>query len=288
MNTSYITRVTAVVLGCLCLSSCSDEDYLGGHFTADGAGTPLTVTASINAATTPDLNWTEGDQISVTTGYADATSLNRIYVCGSDGKTFTKQGGYDIYVKGNTNIVAFYPYVGSEKAEPNISISTINQNSIVDYLVATAEVSPESPAANLVFDHLMSQLQITITDIPQGESITSYRLAGFDQNASLGTYDLALSLSGVPTSLTGTGTDINEIVLTLLPQNIASDAAVPASLSLIGNVRSYKIDFGDINLQSGQVSSWRCSLTNGVGTLEFVPGGSAWDNSGKGGNVTSE
>ena len=66
-----------------------------------------------------------------------------------------------------------------------------------------------------------------------------------------------------------------------------ADAAVPARLVLVGNIRCFSIDMGDITLSSGETRQGTIDVTNGVGTLEFVPAGTAWTDNGMGGNVTS-
>ena len=84
-----------------------------------------------------------------------------------------------------------------------------------------------------------------------------------------------------------TGNDIRSIDLQLIPQTITADAAVPAQVVLVGSIRSYTIDMGDITLTSGEVRQGTIDVTSGVGTLEFVPAGTAWTDSGIGGSVTS-
>ena len=45
------------------LTACSNDDYLGGHYTTEGAGTILNVTAQTDKA------WADGDIIGIAAGY---------------------------------------------------------------------------------------------------------------------------------------------------------------------------------------------------------------------------
>ena len=279
------------VAACLfLLSSCSDEDYLGGHATTAGAGTQMTVTAQINAPLSPGLSWNENDIIGIAAGYGqyDATARNREYACQADGRTFTQTTGYPIYVKGATDIVAYFPYIGSDGAEPTITLDTRNQSAITDYLFAKAEgVTPQNGGnVNLVFDYALARLNMNIT-VPAGETIHGYRLVGFAQQATVDPYTLDMALEA-PEDLTYEGTDIRNITLRLIPQTVDAESGIDARLVLIGNIRSYSIDMSQTPLVAGQEQQATVDVTNGIGSIEFVPGGSAWTDSGLGGNVASK
>ena len=270
-------------------AACSDDDYLGGHYTEDGAGTQMNVTATINAETNPSLSWQEGDIIGISTGYGayDATARNRGYICQQDGSTFIQSDGNAMYVKGATNITAYYPYIGSDGAEPTITLDTRNQNNITDYLFAKAEgVTPANGSkVNLVFDYALARLQMKFT-VPQGESIKSCRLTGFAQQATVDPYTLNATLNA-PEDLVVTGNNITSLSLKLIPQTIEAMPAVPAQLILVGSIRSYTIDMSDLTFTGGELVQATVDVTSGVGTLEFVPTGAPWSDSGVGGNTNS-
>ena len=274
----------------LLLSSCSDEDYLGGHATTEGAGTLMTVTAQINAQLSPGLSWSADDVIGIATGYGqyDATARNRAYACQADGRTFSPTTGYPIYVKGATDIVAYYPFIGSDGAEPTITLDTRNQSAVTDYLFAKAEgVTPQNGGnVNLVFDYALARLNMNIT-VPAGETIHGYRLVGFAQQATVDPYTLDMTLDA-PEDLVYEGTDIRNITLRLIPQTVDTESGIDARLVLIGNIRSYSIDMSQTPLVAGQEQQATVDVTNGIGSIEFVPGGSAWTDSGLGGNVASK
>lgn len=271
------------------LSGCSDEDYFGGHYVTDGDGALMKVTANINAATAQDLAWAEGDiiGISATYGITDMTARNREYVCQADGMTFTNTTDFPIYVKGTTDIVAYYPFIGTDQAEPVIRLNTTDQNNIEDYLFAKVEgVTPQNGGnVTLNFDYALARVQMSITT-PAGETITGYRLSGLAQQAEVDPYSLEMTLSD-PEDLTGTGTDIRTISLRLIPQTLSAEAAIPARLILIGKNRSYSIDMSGLSLTGGKVTTANIDVTDGTGSIEFVPNGTPWTDSGIGGNVTS-
>ncbi|MBQ7420280.1 MAG: fimbrillin family protein [Prevotella sp.] len=288
-NFKYIFMLP--VAACLCLfSSCSNEDYLGGHATTEGAGTLMNVTAQISAQLNPGMTWSPNDVIGIATGYGlyDATARNREYVCQADGMTFSQASGYPIYVKGTTDIVAYYPFVGSDGAEPTITLDTRDQSQITDFLFAKAEgVTPQNGGkVNLVFDYALARLNIAIT-APAGEQITSCRLTGFAQQATVDPYSLDLTLEA-PEDLviSGNGT-LQNVVLRLIPQTIDLESGVAANLVLVGNIRSYSIDMSELQLAHGADIQANVDVTDGVGSVEFVPVDATWNNSGIGGNVSS-
>ena len=298
MEKNIINKVTRVVKSLLpfylltlllVFSSCSDEDYLGGHYVTDGEGALMNVTAEINAQIAPELAWQEGDIIGIATGYGayDPTARNREYSCLTDGKTFKQTTDYPIYIKGATNIVAYYPFIGSDGAEPAITLNTQDQNNITDYLFAKVEnVMPQNGGnVHLVFDYALARLQIAIT-VPAGETIKSYRLTGFAQQATVDPYTLDMTYEA-PEDLVATGDNIRVISMKLIPQTIAADAAVPAKLILVGTIRSYVIDMSGVELVGGELKQATVDVTSGVGTLEFVPTGAPWTDSGVGGVVNS-
>jgi len=283
----------SIVICCLslgtALTSCSDEDYLGGHYTTDGVGTLMNVTAQVKSEMNPDMTWAAGDVIGIATGYGqnDISARNREYACQADGSTFKHTTGYPMYVKGATNIVAYYPFSGSDGAEPTIELNTTDQSDITNYFLAKAEgVNPQNGGqVNLVFTNALSRLDLTIVT-PAGESIREYRLSGFVQQATVSPYTMEITMSA-PEDLVGKGTDLSNISLTLIPQDAGSNG-VPARLVLVGNIRSYSIDMSGTTLKAGAVQRATVDVTNGIGSIDFVPGGSTWSDSGLGGQVNSK
>ncbi len=271
-------------------SGCSNEDYLGGHASTAGAGTLMNVTAQISAEQDPSLAWNENDVIGIAAGYGqyDATARNRGYVCQNDGRTFVQKTGYSIYVKGQTDIVAYYPFVGAEGAEPTLTLDTRDQSKIQDYLFAKAEnINPQNGAnVNLVFDYALARLTISIK-APEGEKISSCRLTGFAQKATVNPYTLEKTLEA-PEDLVFSGTEaLQQITLKLIPQQADAESGIKPTLVLVGAFRSYAIDLSELSLSAGAVVTATVDVTDGVGTVEFVPGGSSWTDSGIGGNVTT-
>ena len=270
------------------LCSCSNEDYLGGHFVTDGAGHKMELTAQISASTTPTLQFAEGDKIAVTTGYVDVSSLNRFYTCQADGKSFTPDTNVPVYIKGNTQIVAYMPIIGNDGGEPAIALNTSDQTDITDYLFAKSEqVGIETSAVTLNFDHAYGQMQLNLV-IPDGETIIGYRLSGFIQTADVDPYTLDITLAEASADITGSGTDIKNITFTLIPQTVSDDAVIPASIVLVGKKRSYTVALGTVEIGAGKVTTASVDLTNGVGTVEFASEGGRWSDAGIGGNISSE
>lgn len=289
MNTK-IYKFLCVVCVVATLTACSNDDYLGGHATTDGAGAKMNVTSQISASTDASLAWKEGDVIGIAAGYGqyDATARNRQYVCQADGKTFSQSANIPMYVKGATDIVAYWPFTGTDGAEPTLALDTRNQDSVTDYLFAKATgVTPENGSnVNLVFDYALARVQLNITT-PAGESIKECRLQGFAQQATVSPYTLETTLD-VPEDLIVKGSAITTLKLKLIPQTVSASAAVPARLVLIGTIRSYTIDMSQLQLKAGALVQADINVTDGIGTIDFVPGGSAWTDSGLGGNVTAE
>lgn len=285
-------RITVIgyCLLVIVFTSCSNEDYLGGHYTTDGAGTKMTVTAEISVPANTALTWVAGDVIGIATGYGqyDVTARNRQYVCQADGKTFCQATGYPIYVKGNTDIVAYWPFSGTDGAEPTLTLDTRDQDNVTDYLFAKAKGVTLDNGSNvhLVFDYALARLQINIV-APDGESIRECRLQGFAQQASVSPYTLEMTLDA-PEDLVVKGAALSSLSLKLIPQTVSTEAAVPAQLVLIGSIRSYTIDMSQLKLVAGAPVLANVNVTDGIGTVDFVPGGSAWTDSGLGGDVSAE
>ncbi len=255
------------------LTACSNEEYLGGHYTTDGAGVQTTITA-----TPPEgSSWTMGDIIGISASYGsyDITARNREYVC-NGGNTFVQLAGNPIFVKGRTSIVGYYPFLGTEGAEPSISLNTADQTAVTEYYFAKADnVNLDNGShVNLVFHNALSQLQLNIT-APMGETIKSARLSGYVHQAEVDPFTLDMQLS-IPEDLTINDDDIQALSLQLIPQRVASDAAIPARLVLVGKYRSYTIDMSNIVLKRGVKTEMNINAADGISTVEFVPGNTAW------------
>lgn len=290
-NIKYLLSASLLCCGlCAAMTSCSNEDYLGGHVNTDGAGVKMNVTASISDYADASRTWQADDAISITAGYgqSDASARNREYVCGDDGKTFTNKNSYPMYVKGATDIMAYYPYGGVDGGEPSITLNTKDQDNITEYFFAkqTGVNRDNGGSINLAFTNALSRIDMTIT-APDDESIRGYRLSGFSQVATVDPYTLGMELNA-PEDLSGEGEDISSLSLQLIPQTIDADAAVPATLVLIGDIRSYSIDMSQVKLVAGQKQQINVDVTDGVGTIEFVPAGAEWHDSGLGGNVSAK
>lgn len=282
-----LMMVLAIAL--LTMASCSDEDYLGGHYVTDGQGTEMNLTATINVPSDPSLAWMENDVIGVAakSGLYDVSVRNRKYICQSDGRSFVNVTDFPIYVKGTTTIVGYYPYMGSDGAEQSIVLNTLDQSNIVDYLFARAEgVTPQTGTnVNLEFNYVLTRFNIAIT-APTGEKITACRIMGLAQTANVDPYTLTIT-PDVPEDLVITGSDIQSLSLKLIPQSVSETSEIPAKIVLIGQIRSYTIDLNGINLLEGDVVSANIDVTNGVGTIEFVPNSASWEDSGIGGDYSS-
>ena len=269
--------ILQIIAGIFLLVSCSNEDYLGGHYTTDGAG----VQANITATPPEGSTWQAGDIIGISTSYGsyDATARNREYVC-EGGNQFIQRTGNPIYVKGNTSIVAYYPYSGDEGAEPSISLNTADQSNIKDYYFAKTDgINPSNGEnVNLVFKNALSKLDLKIT-APAGETIKKVRLSGFSHQAEVDPFTLDLKLF-VPEDLIVADETIQDLSLQLIPQTVAPDAEVPAKLVLVGTIRSYAFDMSGMTLKGGTVEEQNINAIDGIGTIEFVPGETIWNKSG--------
>ncbi len=264
--------------------ACSNEDYLGGQYVTDGAGVEISVTA-----TAPEgMSWSAGQQIGISASYAsfDATARNREYVSETGSNRFVQTTGDPIYVKGNTSIVAYFPYIGTDGAEPVITLFTADQAKVSDYYFAKADgvTISNGSLVNLVFHNALATLQFSI-NAPTGETIQSVRLSGFAQQAEVNPFTLDMKLS-VAEDLLVTGSNLQTVTLRLIPQTVSTDADIPARMVLVGSIRSYTIDLGDITLGGGETRQATVDVTDGVGSIEFVPDGSPWTDSGLGGDIS--
>lgn len=260
-----------VMLG---LASCSNDDYLGGHVDRSGAGVAIqTLTAQMGSTVTSGkTSWEKDDQIGVSVSYYDITAQNRLYLCGEDGKTFTPKTGEPIYIKGATSVVAYYPFVGNDSAEPVVNVKTEDQSDITDYLVAKADgLNPSNGSTvNLDFQRILSALQINIT--ASDDNITKWVLSGINNNATLSTYTGELSIFDKK-DYSGTGTSITSISLTLLPQTLKGEDG-DVTLTLYGSERSYVFILNKketFTLTSAETKTVSVNISDGMGTIDLHP-----------------
>lgn len=255
------------------LASCSNEDYLGGHVNKDGAGVAMQSLTVQMGSTASDRTWTEGDQIGVSVSYYDLTAQNRSYICDADGK-FSPESGEPIYIKGNTSVVAYTPYTGTDGAEPVLEIDTEDQDNIPDYLFAKTDGvnTSNGNAVTLTFERVLATLNINIT--AADDVISKWILAGAYTDAVVNTYDLSLSMAGTK-DLTGEGSAITSINLSLLPQTVASSERA-VTLTLFGQQRTYTFTLNEqetLTLTSAQTTSYNVDIRDGMATVELVPSG---------------
>ena len=256
------------------LASCSNEDYLGGHVDRSGAGVAIETLTAQMGGSAAGRTWTEGDNIGVSVSYYDLTAQNRSYLCGADGTTFTPATGDPIYVKGVTSIVAYWPFTGVDNAEPIIELKTEDQSQIIDFLVAkTDNVSPANgKAVNLTFERIMAKLKVNIT--ATDDVITKWTMTGINTEAVFNTYTAELSMSGAKT-LGDTGDNITSINLTLLPQSVSSEDG-EVTLTLFGGKRTYTFTLNAseaFTLKSAETTTYDVNISDGMTTVEIVPGG---------------
>ncbi len=142
-------------LSALVLAGCSNNEY---EFGSD-AGSKLSVSASIHEATTRahDTSWDANDAI----GVSDTDqNINVKYTTTSGDGVFSSTDG--IYLLGDEShsFTAYYPYDENVTAENKVITFTEPK----DFMYATASATRQSPTANFVFAHKMSELSFTIKD----------------------------------------------------------------------------------------------------------------------------
>lgn len=266
------------------VTSCSDEEYLGGHSTTAGAGVATTITAAA-----PDgANWPAGMRIGISASNAthDVSVRNREYVSETGSSSFVQASGNPIYVKGNISIVGYYPFTGTDGAEPVIILNTADQNDVTEYYFAKTDgvTLANGTQVNLNFHHALARMQVAI-EAPAGESIKQVRVSGFSQQAEVDPFTLGMKLSS-PEDLVVTGDNMQNVTLWLIPQTVDTDAPLPAQMTFVGTIRSYTVDLGSVTLNSGDQLQASVNVTDGISTFEFVPVGSQWENSGLGGDYS--
>ena len=230
------SNISLLLIILFVLASCSNEDYLGGHFTTDREGSMVNISAHITSELFQDKTFVAGDKIGITTSYNDNTSRNRSYTCAEDGATFDATIGVPIYIKGNGFISAYYPFMGEDGNEAIINLNTKDQSAIPPLFVANTndiELNVTSDLADVVYN------------------------------------------------------SAKVITLTLIPQIVTADSYDPAKIVILGTNRSYTVAMGEVSLVQDHMNEYNIDLTDGIGSIEFIPGGAQWTPSTGGGNISS-
>ena len=296
-----------IILCLIGITSCHDDAYLGGHFTTDGQGVQARVTAVSVSEQSPAIAWSEGAQIALTTSYADTYSLNRIYDCAADGRTFAVHAGLPVYIKGSGFLCAYAPVIGQDGEEPVIELNTTNQQTITDYIFAKEPVSPSQADIQLRFRRVHSHLHTTVKTA-DSEHIRKIVLSGFSHTALVDPYTWDITPSSAAADYTFTSaSDITSFDLTLIPQTVSEDAVIPAQIVLVGSNRSYELPLGTVTLESDKTLMMDIDVSTPEPTVAFSTDGVTWVNyedklnngvafssdtvrwsdSGKGGNISA-
>lgn len=284
MNVNHIFRKidvpTVLIFGTLAMlaSSCSNEDYLGGHVTENGRGTQISIQASITSDLKPNATILPYERIGVSTGYEDNTSLNRAYICNDDGKSFTNETGYPLYVKAATNLFAYYPFQGVEGADPELILSTTDQSNIKDLFVVQSDniIPGENRDIKLPMIYAYAQILMNIK-VPEGESLSEYRLSGLYHEGSINAFSHDITLEKATSDISGPISG-NQLVLTLIPQSISRSNG--AKIVFLGERRSYDMRLDSLNIKPDTRITADVDLSNGIGTIEFTSGNGQWIDSG--------
>lgn len=268
-------KITIAILAIAAtLGACSNEDYLGGHVNKDGAGVPLASLTAQMGQTASDRSWSANDKIGVSVSYYDLTAQNRSFLCAEDAKTFSAETGVPIYIKGDCSVVAYWPFIGTDAAEPVFEIDTQDQTSITDYLFAKTDGVNinNGGAVNLTFERVLANLKINIT--ATDDVISKWILSGAYTDGVVNTYDLSIALASQK-DITDSGSAITQIDLKLLPQTVnISEQAV--TLMLFGQKRTYSFVLNEsqaLALTAAQTTTYNVDIKDGMTTIELVPSG---------------
>lgn len=266
--------IIATIAMAMTFAACSNEDYLGGHVNKDGAGVPLASLTAQMGQTASGRSWSAGDRIGVSVSYYDLTAQNRSFLCEEDAKSFSAETGAPIYIKGACSVVAYWPFIGRDSAEPVFEIDTQDQTDIPDYLFAkTDDVNINNGSAvNLTFERVLANLKINIT--ATDDVISKWILSGVYTDGVVNTYNLSLTPAGQK-EMTGSGSAITQIELKLLPQAV-SVSEQEVSLMLFGQKRTYSFVLNAseaLELISAQTTTYNVDIKDGMTTVELVPSG---------------
>lgn len=274
MKTNIFSYIVAVCL-VLVLNSCSKDDYLGGHYVTDGAGVEMSVVSA-------NMSWDKGEHfgISNTYGFSDAATRNRDFVVAEDGVTLIPNSSKAFYIKGAMSILAYYPFKGTDGAEPELVLNSYTEDgsALVDFYLAKADVTKETAKqVNLNFYPCLSKLNITIK-LLSGENITKYVLSGLARRGRIDPYNLTITGEDA-IDYTESSNNIRTITLTVVPQTIVEGGAI---LTLKGVKRIYNIVMPPLKIEPNSVCDATVNLEDGSVNYEFVNNGSIWSDSGLG------
>lgn len=277
VNKSVLCTLCSVFL----LVGCNKDNYLGGHFTEDYGGVQMELSSVIASNINPSLKWQAGDSIALTTSYTDNTSYNRFYVCQADNETFVPQTGIPIYIKGTGTLNAYAPVSGADGEETLVTVNTLNQSTLTDYLVAQSPISTASNQVELRFNHALAQLQIAF-DVAEGEHVTKVQLNGLSHDAMLDLANSQWIVSEMTDSLVVTVSAIPSLTLNLLPQTAS------AVMLLTTDKREYSIEMGDMALTAGLATKVTVKADADGSSVAYSDQPVDWIDSGIGTNIESE
>lgn len=263
----------------LLMVSCHDDEYLSGYKSSDGAGSVLSVTSA-------NKEWTEGDHIGLfsSTAASDASSRNRDFVVQADGRTLKSNTASEFYVKGNYSILAYYPFVGTDGAEPELLLSTL-PGEVKDYWLAKTDNVSVSTAQDvqLNFYTCLSKMNVTL-QMPAGETVSRYVLSGIPRRGRIDPYSFEINPE-YRENYEEEGSNITSFSIDIIPQTLADGAAI---LTLKGQERTYPIVLPEVTIDPNSVCNVTVNAEDGQVNYEFIHNGSAWNDSGLGDdNATS-
>lgn len=272
------------------LTSCSNDDYLGGHSVTDGAGNVLSVASS-------NISWTPGDSIGVSTSSAlsDVTVRNRLFIVQEDGKTLKCANEEEMYIKGNVSILAYYrispnnesSFVGTDGTEPLLVLNTTNQNYLVDYKLAKIDGInfANSSDVSLNFQQgVLATLNFLIEN-DGSDQISEWKVSGLAQTAYINPYTFEIQLDEY-IDFTGNGTDISSFSRRVIPQAFEENEV---RVVLNGNNRTYPLYIPAMTIENGGEYDITVRIIDGKAQLEIGPKNSSsdWEKTGDI-NVTSQ
>lgn len=272
------------------LTSCSNDDYLGGHSVTDGAGNVLSVASS-------NISWTPGDSIGVSTSSAlfDVTVRNRLFIVQEDGKTLKCANEEEMYIKGNVSILAYYrispnnesSFVGTDGTEPLLVLNTTNQNYLVDYKLAKIDGInfANSSDVSLNFQQgVLATLNFLIEN-DGSDQISEWKVSGLAQTAYINPYTFEIQLDEY-IDFTGNGTDISSFSRRVIPQAFEENEV---RVVLNGNNRTYPLYIPAMTIENGGEYDITVRIIDGKAQLEIGPKNSSsdWEKAGDI-NVTSQ
>lgn len=271
------------------LASCSNDDYLGGHYTTDGAGSVLAVSSA-------NTTWSAGDSIGISTsaGASDASSRNRLFIVQPDGKTLLPANGEQLYIKGNAAVLAYYrvsntndtTFVGMDGAEPLLKLNTTNQSNLVDYRLAKVEgVNPtnsQGVALNFQSGVLATLTFNIVTD--GSDQISEWKVTGLAQTAIIEPYSFDIALDEY-IDFADKGTNITAFSRKVIPQPVGEGQV---KVILNGANRTYSVYMPATTIGNGANEVVTVRITDGKATVELGPkdSESPWDKDGET-NITS-